>query len=235
MRRVMTSTFKALLASSTVEHHDHHFSPPLLIRHWRESVPYQEIWQQMRALTHARDAQSLDEFWFLEHSPVFTLGQAGRIEHVLAAGDIPVLHCDRGGQVTYHGPGQQIVYVLLNLHRLGFGIRSLVQRLEQAVIDVLALYQVAACVKPDAPGVYVGDAKIASLGLRIHRGFTYHGLAFNVDMDLKPFAHINPCGYPGLKVTQLRECAGPIVGAKVRAQLAVSLRRNLGYEELATA
>lgn len=233
MRRAMTSAFKAPTPFATAEHDEGHFSPPLLMRHWHGSVPYQEIWQQMRALTHARDAQSPDEFWFLEHSPVFTLGQAGRVEHVLAADDIPVLHCDRGGQVTYHGPGQQIIYVLLNLHRLGFGIRSLVQRLEQAVIDVLALYQVAACVKPSAPGVYVGDAKIASLGLRVHRGFTYHGLAFNVDMDLKPFARINPCGYPGLKVTQLREYAGPIDTAKVRAQIAVSLRRKLGYEELA--
>lgn len=210
-----------------------HQPPPLQVSQLGHNLAYDEIWQQMRNLTHARDGQTPDEFWFLEHAPVFTLGQAGRVEHVLAAGDIPVIHSDRGGQVTYHGPGQQIVYVLLNLHRLGFGIRSLVQRLEQAVIDVLALYQIDACARPSAPGVYVGEAKIASLGLRVHRGFTYHGLAFNVDMDLEPFTRINPCGYPGLVVTQLNEFAGPIEMAKVRAQLEMSLRRNLGYEELA--
>jgi len=204
-------------------------SPPLRVRQLGGPLPYEEVWQRMRTLTQARTADMDDEYWFVEHTPVFTLGQAGRSEHLLAPGDIPVIHCDRGGQVTYHGPGQQVVYVLLDLHRLGFGIRSLVQRLEQAVIDVLAQYEVEAQARADAPGVYVGAAKIASLGLRVRRGFTYHGLAFNVDMDLSPFARINPCGHPGLAVTQLKDWTEHIDAAEIRTRLKASLRHRLGH------
>ncbi|MCI0356600.1 MAG: lipoyl(octanoyl) transferase LipB, partial [Acidobacteria bacterium] len=149
----------------------------------------------MRAFTDTRTAVTADEFWCLEHPPVFTQGQRGRAEHVLAAGGIPVVPTDRGGQVTYHGPGQLLVYPLLDLNRLGLGPRALVTRLEQALVDCLAGYRIRAHAKPDAPGVYVEAAKIGSIGLRIRRGCSYHGLSLNVAMDLQPFARINPCGF----------------------------------------
>jgi lipoyl(octanoyl) transferase len=156
----------------------------------------------MQAFTEQRTDATTDELWVLEHPPVFTLGQAGKREHVLAPGEIPVLAVDRGGQVTYHGPGQVVVYVLVNLKRRGYGVKELVRRLEQGVIDLLARHEVIATRRQGAPGVYVNGAKIAALGLRIKRGCSYHGLALNVDMDLRPFSQINPCGYPGMPVTQ---------------------------------
>jgi lipoyl(octanoyl) transferase len=162
----------------------------------------------MRAFTDARDADTPDELWLLEHDPVFTLGQAGKLEHVLAAGDIPVIPVDRGGQVTYHGPGQIVAYPLLDLRRLGIGVRDLVCRIEQAIIDTLAHWNIGAVRREGAPGVYVNDAKIAALGLRVRRGCTFHGLAFNVNMDLEPFRRINPCGYQGLQVTQMVDLGG---------------------------
>lgn len=167
-------------------------------------VDYVPTWQAMQAFTAARTPDTPDELWLVEHPPVFTQGQAGRPEHVLANVGIPVVPIDRGGQVTYHGPGQVVVYVLLDLRRRGYGVKGLVERLEQAVIDLLADLGVAADRRPGAPGVYVGEAKIAALGLRIRNGCSYHGLALNVDMDLAPFAAINPCGYAGLAVTQCR-------------------------------
>ena len=166
---------------------------------------YHPTWERMRAFVAARTADTPSELWLLEHPPVFTLGQAGRPEHLLQPGDIPVVKTDRGGQVTYHGPGQLVVYLLLDLRTLGIGIRALVQRMEQAVIDLLAGYGISAAARRDAPGVYVTGRKIASLGLRVSRGCTYHGLALNVAMDLAPFARINPCGMPGLAVTQLAD------------------------------
>jgi lipoyl(octanoyl) transferase len=172
-------------------------------------VDYAPTWAEMRAFTDARTHVSDDELWLLEHPPVFTLGQAGRPEHILAPGAIPVVQTDRGGQVTYHGPGQLIAYLLLDLRRAGLGVKGLVHLLEQAVIDLLAEVGIQAQAKPDAPGVYVAGAKIASLGLRVRKGCSYHGLALNVDMDLGPFARINPCGYPGLAVTQLADLGGP--------------------------
>lgn len=159
----------------------------------------------MQEFTARRDTDTPDELWLLEHPPVYTLGQAGRREHLLAATDIPLVPIDRGGQITYHGPGQVVVYVLVDLRRRGYGVRELVTRMEQAVIEVLAAHAVVAQRLAGAPGVYVDGAKIAALGLRVKRGCTYHGLALNVDMDLAPFAAINPCGYAGMRVTQCRD------------------------------
>lgn len=168
-------------------------------------VDYEPTWRAMQAFTAQRGEDTPDELWLLEHPPVYTLGQAGKPEHLIAATDIPVVPIDRGGQITYHGPGQAVVYVLVDLRRRGYGIRELVSRMEQAVIDLLAAHHVAAERLAGAPGVYVGGAKIAALGLRVRHGCTYHGLAFNVDMDLAPFAAINPCGYAGMRVTQCRD------------------------------
>jgi lipoyl(octanoyl) transferase len=168
-------------------------------------VDYEPTWQAMQSFTAGRAPDTPDELWLVEHPPVFTLGQAGRREHVLADLGIPVVAIDRGGQVTYHGPGQVVVYVLLDLRRRGYGVKELVSRLEQAVIDLLADLGVAAERLAGAPGVYVGGAKIAALGLRIRNGCSYHGLALNVAMDLAPFAAINPCGYAGMRVTQTRD------------------------------
>jgi lipoyl(octanoyl) transferase len=168
-------------------------------------VDYEPTWRAMQAFTAQRGADTPDELWLLEHPPVYTLGQAGKPEHLIAATDIPVVPIDRGGQITYHGPGQAVVYVLVDLRRRGYGIRELVSRMEQAVIDVLAAQHVVAERLAGAPGVYVGGAKIAALGLRVRHGCTYHGLAFNVEMDLAPFAAINPCGYAGMRVTQCRD------------------------------
>lgn len=172
-------------------------------------VPFEPTWRDMQSFTDARNADTPDEIWLLEHDPVFTLGLAGKREHVLAPGDIPVIHIDRGGQVTYHGPGQLVVYPMLDLRRRKLGPRALVDALEQATIDALGEWNVDAHARPDAPGVYVADKKIASIGLRVRRGASYHGLAFNVDMDLEPFTRINPCGYAGLEMTQVSELGGP--------------------------
>jgi lipoyl(octanoyl) transferase len=166
---------------------------------------YCPVFDAMRAFTDARDADTVDELWQVEHPPVFTQGLAGKAEHLLSPGDIPVINVDRGGQVTYHGPGQVVIYCLLDVRRLGLSVRGLVTAIEQSVIELLAEHGIAAQTRPDAPGVYVDDAKIASLGLRIRQGRSYHGLSLNVDMDLEPFSRINPCGYPGLRVTQLRD------------------------------
>ncbi|MEQ1592390.1 MAG: lipoyl(octanoyl) transferase LipB [Thiobacillaceae bacterium] len=167
-------------------------------------VEYEPTWRTMQAFTAARTPDTPDELWLLEHPPVYTQGQAGKPEHLLSATDIPVIPVDRGGQITYHGPGQIVAYVLVDLRRRGYGIRELVTLLEQAVIDVLAVQGIIAERMNGAPGVYVNGAKIAALGLRVKHACTYHGLALNVDMDLRPFASINPCGYPGLTVTDCR-------------------------------
>jgi lipoyl(octanoyl) transferase len=189
--------------------------------------PYEETLRAMREFTLARTSATPDEIWLLEHEPVFTQGQAGRGEHLLAPGAIPVVQSDRGGQITYHGPGQLMAYVLLDLHRLGYGIRALVTRLEHAQIELLAGFGIAAHARADAPGVYVGERKIGSLGLRVRKGCTYHGLALNVAMDLAPFLRINPCGYAGLRMTQLSELAGPHDVDEVAARLAPLLLRAL--------
>jgi lipoyl(octanoyl) transferase len=189
----------------------------------------------MQHFTQNRDADTADEIWLLEHPRVFTQGQAGKAEHVLAAGDIPVVQVDRGGQVTYHGPGQLVAYVLVDVRRAGQGVRDLVTSIENSLIDLLAQYDIAAQAKPDAPGVYVGDKKIASLGLRIRRGCSFHGLALNVDMDLQPFQRINPCGYAGLHMTQLREeTQQPVDMAEVGVRLRDALVLHLKFSEYIT-
>jgi len=165
--------------------------------------PYEPIFARMKAFNENRDPDTTDEIWCLDHQPVFTQGQAGKLEHLLQTGDIPVIQADRGGQVTYHGPGQLIVYLMLDLRRNGLGVRDVVTMMEEGVVATLAHFGVDAYAKPDAPGVYVDSAKIASLGLRVRRGCTFHGLAFNLDMDLSPFLRINPCGYAGMPMTQL--------------------------------
>jgi lipoyl(octanoyl) transferase len=196
--------------------------------HWLGRVDYRPTWQAMQAYTADRGPQSPDELWFLEHPPVFTVGMNGRPEHLLAPGDIEVVNVDRGGQVTYHGPGQLVVYPLVDLRRLGLGVRELVTALEQAVIAYLATFGVAAAARRDAPGVYVEARKVASLGLRIRRGCSYHGLALNVAMDLEPFARINPCGYAGLEITELAALGGPRNVAEVALAFAPFLWRGLG-------
>lgn len=170
---------------------------------------YMPVWQKMQDFTNTRDNNSADEIWLVEHDPVFTQGQAGKDEHLLTPGDIEVIKVDRGGQVTYHGPGQQMMYVLFNLRRLKIGVRELVTWLEECIVDTLKEYNINAYAKPDAPGVYVNDSKIASLGLRVRRGCSFHGLALNVSMDLSPFLRINPCGYAGMNMVQTTDLAGP--------------------------
>lgn len=166
---------------------------------------YEPVWRDMQSFTRQRDDNDADRLWLLQHRPVFTLGMNGKREHLLDTADIPVVDCDRGGQVTYHGPGQLVAYVLLDLRRFGIGVRGLVSALEQSVVDWLQTCAISATTRRDAPGVYVDGAKIAALGLRVKRGCSYHGLALNVDMELAPFGMINPCGYPGMPVTQLRD------------------------------
>lgn len=195
---------------------------------------YEPAWQAMQRFTNTRGPGTDDEIWLLQHQPVFTQGQAGKAEHLLLPGDIPVVQADRGGQVTYHGPGQLVCYLLLDVRRLGIGVRELVSRIEQSIIEVLATYGVNAVAKPDAPGVYVEGAKIASLGLRIRNGRSFHGLALNVDMDLEPFRRINPCGYAGLQMTQLRDLIGPLDFAEVQDRLLAQLVGLLGYAEQKT-
>ena len=197
---------------------------------------YADVLAAQRAFTDARTAETPDELWFLEHPRVFTQGQAGKAEHLLLPGDIPVIQSDRGGQVTYHGPGQLVVYFLVDLQRRGYGIRSLVSRIEQSMIDVLARYGISAHADPAAPGVYVdgaggrpGRAKIGSLGLRVRRGCSYHGLSLNVAMDLEPFSRINPCGYQGLRMTQVAELGGPASVTAVAQDLQPLLVEQLGY------
>ncbi len=192
---------------------------------------YEPVWRAMQAFTDARDENTADELWLVQHTPVFTQGQAGKAEHVLAAGDIPVVQVDRGGQVTYHGPGQIVAYPLVDLRRLGIGVKALVCRLEEAILRVLAHYAVLAERRTGAPGIYVQDAKIASLGLRVRRGCSFHGLAFNIDMDLEPFRRINPCGYAGLEVTDLSNFA-TVDLAEVQQRLVKELVDQLGYERI---
>ncbi|MDX2428507.1 MAG: lipoyl(octanoyl) transferase LipB [Xanthomonadales bacterium] len=191
-------------------------------------LEYEPVWRAMQTFTDLRDADTADELWLVEHPPVFTQGQAGRAEHVLAPGDIPVIQVDRGGQVTYHGPGQIVAYPLIDISRLKLGVRALVSGIEQAIIDVLKSYAVEAELIAGAPGVYIDGAKIASLGLRIRRGKSFHGLAFNIDMDLEPFQRINPCGYEGLQVTTLSAFA-EVSMVEVENRLIAGLCEVLGY------
>jgi lipoyl(octanoyl) transferase len=192
---------------------------------------YRETWAEMRKFTDRRDAETPDELWLTEHQPVFTQGLNGRAEHLLAPGDIPVVQTDRGGQVTYHGPGQLVVYCLLDILRLGLGVKGLVGRIEQSVIDLLAGYDIEATTRRAAPGVYVGEAKIAALGLRIRKGCCYHGLSLNVDGDLEPFSRINPCGFKDLAVTRLSDLGVSDDLQTVGESLAIMLTEGLSEKK----
>jgi lipoyl(octanoyl) transferase len=200
---------------------------------WFGRVAYEPTWRAMQRFVDGRGPDTPDELWFLEHPPVFTLGMNSRPEHLLAPGAIPVVQIDRGGQVTYHGPGQLVVYPLLDLERAGLGVRALVEGIERAIVATVAQWGIAAAGRRDAPGVYVGARKLASVGLRIRRGCSYHGLALNVAMDLEPFRRINPCGYAGLEMTQLSELGGPAELGAVAEALAPRLLAELGLDAAA--
>jgi lipoyl(octanoyl) transferase len=202
-------------------------SPPALVERDLGRRSYRPVWEAMRRFTEERTAETPDEIWYVEHDPVYTLGLNGRREHVLDPGTIEVVAVDRGGQVTYHGPGQIVAYTLLDLRRRGLGPQGLVALLEEAVLKTLASYGVAGHRRRGAPGVYVGEAKIASLGLRIRRGASYHGLAFNVAMDLEPFTRIDPCGYRGLAMTDLARLVADLDPTEAHARLAAALREEL--------
>lgn len=193
---------------------------------------YEPVWRAMQEFTDNRGDGTDDELWLVEHPPVFTQGQAGKAEHVLAPGDIPVIQVDRGGQVTFHGPGQIVAYPLVDLRRRGLGVKDFVHRIEESIIRVLAHFGVRGERIDGAPGIYVGGDKIASLGLRVRRGRSFHGLAFNIDMDLEPFQRINPCGYAGLKVVQLSALA-EVEFADVENHLVEEFVQQLGYSEVA--
>jgi lipoyl(octanoyl) transferase len=206
---------------------------------------YEETWQAMKQFTDQRDANTADELWITEHDAVFTQGLNGKPEHILQTSNIPVIQIDRGGQITYHGPGQLVLYCLLNIQRLGFGVRTLVSMIEQSIVELLARYDINAFSRPDAPGVYVNlassgcndvstgqMAKIAALGLRIRKGCCYHGLSLNINMDLKPFSNINPCGFEGLAVTQMMELNSSITVEKAGRELAGILSQNMRPQKL---
>ena len=193
------------------------------------TVDYTDTWHAMKDFTEQRNEQTPDEIWLLQHPRVFTQGQAGKAEHVLAPGDIPVIQVDRGGQVTYHGPGQLVGYLMIDLRRMGIGARDLVSRIENAIVATLAELNIESAPRPDAPGVYSGGKKIASLGLRIRHGRSFHGLALNIDMDLEPFQRINPCGYQGMEMTQVRNFADQPDFGHISSRMAHHLQQQLGY------
>jgi len=203
----------------------------LIVRHLGQR-PYLPTWRAMQDFTNQRTPDTPSELWVVEHPPVYTQGQAGKAEHILKPGDIPVIQTDRGGQATYHGPGQIVIYLLLSLREIGLGVRALVSALEDSLIQLLAQHGVRAEADPKAPGVYVQGAKIAALGLRVRRGYTYHGLALNVDMDLRPFARINPCGYPDLAITQTKDQDISATQAILASQLIAQLRNHLASSTL---
>jgi lipoyl(octanoyl) transferase len=193
-------------------------------------VAYQDTLAQMSQFTGKRNEDTPDELWFLQHHPVFTQGQAGKKEHILSPGDIPIVQSDRGGQVTYHGPGQLVCYLLMDLKRKHLGVRDLVDGIENSIIQLLENYGIESSAKREAPGVYVQDSKIAQLGLRVKKGCSYHGLSLNIAMDLEPFERINPCGFEGLKVTDLRNLGVRDEFSSVATRLLKQLERNFGYD-----
>jgi lipoyl(octanoyl) transferase len=207
-------------------------STTLNIRHLG-LVEYHQTYEAMQSFTDQRTAETADEIWLLEHPPVFTQGRAGKAEHLLSMTEIPVVQSDRGGQVTYHGPGQLTAYVLIDVKRRGSGVRDLVTTIEQAIVKLLADFEIEAAAKADAPGVYVQDDKIASLGLRIRKGCSFHGLALNIDMDMTPFLQINPCGYSGLKMIQMSDFCPQLPSVdEVGSQLAEKFIQLLNYEQV---
>ena len=193
---------------------------------------YEPIWQRMHRFTDERDENTVDQVWIVEHNPVFTQGQAGKEEHLLNTGDIPVVKSDRGGQVTYHGPGQMVVYFLLNLRRRVLGVRELVTHIENTVVQTLAKLGIESAARPDAPGVYVEGKKICSLGLRIRKGCSFHGLALNIDMDLSPFLRINPCGYAGMEMVQVADFTTDDQRANIQGILVKELSALLDYTDV---
>lgn len=203
----------------------------LIIKHLGLQA-YEPVWKAMHEFTDTRDDNTVDEIWLVEHEPVFTQGQAGKAEHLLATGDIPVVQSDRGGQVTYHGPGQLVAYFLINLRRRHLGVRELVTHIENLVIQTLRAFNIESAAKPDAPGVYVDEKKICSLGLRIRKGCSFHGLALNINMDLSPFLRINPCGYEGMEMVQVSELGGPDNLNDVSEQLIKTLVSQLEYKHV---
>src|SRR5690554_3465012 len=205
--------------------------PELIVRSLGRQ-PYLETWEAMKSFTAHRGEHTSDELWCLKHPQVYTQGQAGKAEHILAPGDIPVVQVDRGGQVTYHGPGQLVVYLMLDIARRGLGARELVSRIEQAIVSLLAEYGIEAAARKDAPGVYTRPAKIASLGLRIRKGRSFHGLALNVDMDLEPFLRINPCGYQGMPMTQMKHYVQDVEIDTVARGLRDQLIAVMGYQSI---
>jgi lipoyl(octanoyl) transferase len=211
-----------------MQNEENNMSSQLIVR-WLGQQDYASCWQAMQAFTNGRTPETVDEIWLLEHLPVFTQGQNGKPEHLLNPGEIPVVQTDRGGQITYHGPGQLMVYTLIDLRRKRLNVRDLVTKLEQSVIDLLAEYHIEAVAKRDAPGVYVDGKKICSIGLRIRRGCSYHGIAFNISMDLEPFTRINPCGFTALQMTQFASLGGPTSTQEAGAQLVNYLMQNLVY------
>jgi lipoyl(octanoyl) transferase len=200
-----------------------------LTMRWLGWQDYSTCWQAMQKFTNERSAETMDEIWFLEHHPVFTQGQNGKPEHILNAGDIPIVQTDRGGQVTYHGPGQLMVYFLIDLRRKHLNVRALVSALEQSIVDLLNEFNVNAYAKCDAPGVYIDEKKICSIGLRIRKGCSYHGIAFNIAMDLEPFKRINPCGFQSLQMTQLIDYTESQDPQTASEKLIPHLQKNLGY------
>lgn len=207
------------------------YSDTLLIRTLGRQN-YAPVWQAMQSFTEHRTTQTADEIWLLEHEPVFTLGRNGKKEHILSSTSIPVIEIDRGGQVTYHGPGQLVAYVLIDIKRRSLGVRKLVSLIEQSIIDTLAEYELNAYAKKAAPGVYINESKIAALGLRIKKGCSFHGLSLNLKMDLSPFKLINPCGYRDLEIVQLSDYIEKINSAQIQQQLAFHLSKNIGYTEV---
>ena len=204
----------------------------LVVRMFDGFLDYTPVWQAMQDYTNQRDELADDQLWILQHKPVFTQGQAGKAEHLLATGDIPVVKVDRGGQVTYHGPGQLVVYLLLDIERMAIGARQLVTAIEDAIVNTLKVYGIESSAKADAPGVYVNEAKIASIGLRIRKGKTFHGLSVNIDMDLEPFHRINPCGYAGLDMIQLSDFDRAEPVEAFAGRLVNSLKDSFGYREI---
>jgi lipoyl(octanoyl) transferase len=202
---------------------------PLIIRQFQQPLDYSPTWKAMRDLTDHRNEKTPDELWLLEHQPVFTQGQAGKSEHILNPGKIPVVQTDRGGQVTYHGPGQLVIYTLFDIKRLGISTRPLVRTTEKVIIDCLAALDITAIAREDAPGIYVNGAKICSIGLRVRRGCAYHGIAFNIDMDLSPFDRINPCGYQGLKMIQVKDLAPQATLNSLRHAIIPYFLSHFGY------
>ncbi|MCB1827228.1 MAG: lipoyl(octanoyl) transferase LipB [Coxiellaceae bacterium] len=203
----------------------------LIIRKFTQALDYESTWEAMRDFTDQRDDNTPDELWLLEHPPVFTQGQAGKPEHILNPNQIPVVQTDRGGQVTYHGPGQLVAYTLFDINRLGISTRPLVRTIEQVVIDCLAELQINAEAREDAPGIYVNDAKICSIGLRVRRGRSYHGIAFNIDMDLTPFSYINPCGYRGMRMTQVKDLAPQTSINDIQEKIIPYFIQQFGYNQ----